>query len=242
MKAQSKLAFVILLLTCASIAQANPISLAPYGVNSYRVVFITSGTIGTTSEEIADYNAFVNDAARGSAIENELLERGVTNVSWHAWGSTATVDAIDNIQSSGAEDLPIVNARGELIALGWDQLLSATEMPPLSNNIGYDQNGELTRSGAVTGTNVFGTKFDTNVCLGCMRVVGGSAYIHSGVDKDPDGWTSGWMATSRPDASFRLYAFSSPITVRVPEPGTLALFSLGLLGLRFARSQRGTAV
>lgn len=217
----------------ADTALATTISVFPFGNSStFRFVFISSQETGITSGDIADYNSFVTDIARGSSIESELRAVGVTDVTWNAWVSTATHDARDNVRQGAADDVPIVNARGELIALGWNQLFSETELPPIVNNIGYDENGAFVNDGAITGTNVFGRKFGADVCVGCTRVVGGSANIHSGVQNDPDEWTSAFITKTRPESEFRIYAFSSPITVRISAPSTMALFLLGLVALR----------
>jgi hypothetical protein len=82
----------------AASASATPLSLAtPAGLNpgdQFRFVFVTVGTITATSSDIEVYNSFVNTQAAGATY-------GGSTVSWKAIGSTATVDARDNVGGYG---------------------------------------------------------------------------------------------------------------------------------------------
>src|SRR5262245_27919045 len=74
-------------------AEAGVVLTTPAGLNpgdSFRFVFVTDGTTGAISSNIADYNTFVNTQA-GAATYNGSV------VTWVAIGSTDAVNAIDNI-------------------------------------------------------------------------------------------------------------------------------------------------
>ena len=86
-------------------AQALPVSLqTPAGLNPgdrFRFVFVTSGeiygssgAIDATSTDIDTYNTFVATEAGGATYGNSV-------VSWKAIGSTATVNARDNVGGYG---------------------------------------------------------------------------------------------------------------------------------------------
>src|SRR5262245_58387609 len=70
------------------ITLSTPAGLTPG--ESFRFVFVTDGTMTATSSNIADYNSFVNAQARGHTYNGSV-------VTWKAIGSTATVNAIDNV-------------------------------------------------------------------------------------------------------------------------------------------------
>lgn len=212
------------LLFYAGVGYATPILQSE--VSNYRIAFVTSGVHSALSTEIDDYNSFVSSQANGSEIDLALAALGVTP-SWFAWGSTASGDAIDNIQAGGSEDLPIYNTRGELVASGWTQLLG-TNITTLSNPIAYDQNGlpQVDIFGAWTGTNFLGEQASTNICLGCLRVNGGNPEAVTG------DWTSVFSGADAANLN-HFYAFSSPINMvsAVPEPSSLALMGIGLFFL-----------
>src|ERR1035438_1081720 len=82
-----------------------PPSLAPG--SQYRLVFVTADTYTATSSSITDYNNDVNTEAAASA----LAALGTT---WLDIGSTATVNAIDNIGIDSG--VPIYDLEGNLVA------------------------------------------------------------------------------------------------------------------------------
>jgi hypothetical protein len=92
-----------------SIAHAEPVSLAtPAGLApgaQFRFLFLTSGTQAATSTDIADYNTFVNSQASGATYEGSV-------VSWKAVGSTATVNARDNVGGFGGNGASTVDRTG----------------------------------------------------------------------------------------------------------------------------------
>jgi hypothetical protein len=72
------------------------------GASSYRIAFVTSGVRNASSTNINDYNSFVTAQAVGSGIDLALAAFGATP-SWSVWGSTASVNAIDNVKGNGAD-------------------------------------------------------------------------------------------------------------------------------------------
>lgn len=70
------------------IALSTPAGLSPG--DAFRFVFVTDGTMDATSANISDYNTFVNLQAAGATYNGSV-------VTWAAIGSTATVNAIDNV-------------------------------------------------------------------------------------------------------------------------------------------------
>jgi len=93
-------------------ASATQISLStPAGLNPgdhFRFLFLTAGTQAATSTDIGDYNTFVNSQAANATYEGSV-------VSWKAVGSTATVNARDNVGGFGTS-VPVYLTNGTLLA------------------------------------------------------------------------------------------------------------------------------
>jgi len=139
---------------------ASTISLnTPTGLNPgdrFRIAFVTGTTISDiSSTDIAYYNLFVNNAAGGATYNGSA-------VTFYAIGSTATVNAYDNIHSTTMND-PVYLADGTLVApsiTGTSGLWSGT----LVNRIATDIDGTVVSPNAqgedrfvFTGTLVDGT-------------------------------------------------------------------------------------
>ena len=97
----------------------------PAGVTTYRIALVTQGVRDADSLLIEDYNDFVRSEVAGSSLESTFASVGASPAEWFVYGSTATVDAIDNVLSGGADDLPIFNTRGELVASGWTRVFES---------------------------------------------------------------------------------------------------------------------
>jgi hypothetical protein len=212
-------------------ASATQISLStPAGLNpgdQFRFLFLTSGTQAATSTDIADYNTFVNSRAFGATYEGSV-------VNWKAVGSTATVDARDNIGGFGT-NVPVYLTNGTLLA---GDLTTSTSNKGLwsgslftTPTIGIFGNS-VTTNFAYTGSNKDGTG-RTDRQLGASLV----RYGDPTSNVDNFGWY--FSATGMPNnVGANFYGVSSELTVpnAVPEidpagMGSVLALVLGSLGL-----------
>jgi hypothetical protein len=198
--------------------------------DKYRVLFVTSTVRDATSTNISDYNIFVSEAANLGSVT------GTLGLTWSALASTATVDAIDNIAESGSSSNELVkyfNTFGELVASSTDELFNEILYTNLWN---YNENGGILNTGVWTGTGYTGQK---GYELGGGYFWGTTYYAESGygISNEPDGNRVYWYTDSN-SSELSLYGVSSIATVTkvdVPEPGTVILLSLGIVGLSFSR-------
>lgn len=141
--------------------------------DKYRYAFVTSTTRDATSSNIADYDAHVQAAIM--AADPTVLGA----ISWRAWGSTSTVNAIDHLSTTTAgtwdgSDVPIylINS-SNLVASSFADLTDGS----LSYPILTDESGTVTGPGVPTvwtgtdaagikdsGLGYFGTIFSGVVC------------------------------------------------------------------------------
>ncbi len=191
--------------------------------DQYRLVFVTSGTTNATSSDISTYNTFVTDAADAVPALDAL---GAT---WKVIGSTATVNAIDNIMQDPG--IPIYSLEGQKVAddatTNTNGLFGGSLLTPIL----YNEHGEINNDSEVfTGTSADGTAV-SGLALGSLFVERGAS----------DAGTSAWVqnGTKTRTAEHPLYAISSEITA-VPEPSTIGLVILGGASLLFLmrRKQR----
>ena len=201
----------IALLTPASAAHAltfNP-GLAPG--DTFHLAFLTAGTRDALDPDINNYNAFVQSEAAAAGLDT-LFNQPVT---WRVIGSTATVDARDNI---GDPTSPVFNTNGDLVADNESDLWDGT----LDSPIAYTQFGDPLLVFTASGTTTAGTA-DFPIGSPIFFTVGFAG------DTGPD-----WIDTTedRTQAPYSFYAISSAITY-VPEPASLVLLSFtGLITLR----------
>jgi len=223
-----------------STAQAEPVLATPAGLApgaQFRFLFLTSGTQAATSTDIGNYNTFVNSQASGATYEGSV-------VSWKAVGSTATVNARDNVGGFGT-NVPVYLTNGTLLA---GDLTTGTSNKGLWSGslfttpiIGIDGNGVIT-SFAFTGSNKDGTGLTD-------RQLGAASFVQYG---DPTAIvpTFGWYFSlnAMPNSiAANFYGVSSELTVpnAVPEidpagmGSVLALVSgtLGLLERKRSRAR-----
>jgi hypothetical protein len=188
--------------TCVCAQVVPPTALSPG--SQYQLLFVTAGTITSTSSSIADYNSFVSVQA--------ALSPTLPTATWHAIVSTSTVDANQN--APWTTGLPVYNTHGVQLTTGAASLYNHS----LLASILYDQYGQQNSSLVWTGSSFSGTAQGP---LGGASV-GVGASNNAGLDWIHDAVTT--TATQLP-----LYALSGPITVPVPELAAFTLASLACL-------------
>ncbi|MCX6620139.1 MAG: PEP-CTERM sorting domain-containing protein [Acidobacteria bacterium] len=208
---------------------AAPIVTVPAGLSPgdhYRLVFVTSTTRDATSTAIADYNAFVTSAATSIPA---LLALGTT---WYAIGSTATVNAIDNIVPA-LGSRPIYDLAGNLIATGSADLFDGSDIP---HSIATMEKGGTipALSYVMTGSYEDGTGWHVP-----PGELGNSWYIVGQIGHLSKDWIN--RSGSSLPSGYPMYGISGDLTVAggaVPEPSTIALTALGGLLLFVRRRTR----
>lgn len=190
--------------------------------DEYRLLFLTDGSRDATSDDIADYNAFVSSEAASPTSFVLGLE-----TDWFAIASTGAVSAIENTQTdpspAGETGVPIYLVDGaSLVADHYDNWWdgdSAGFSFFLTNAPNLTQSGgtNLSESNNVwTGTNDFGES-QVGLTLGSERVVAGDS-------RTTNGRQISNVARNATD-SLSFYAISGVLTV-VPEPSSTAMLAL----------------
>ena len=189
--------------------------LVPAGLSdgdTFHLAFVSSSQHQAGSQDISTYNGLMQGLADGSSVA------GMGDVSWNVIGSTVAVNAKDNAVVSG----PVYLTDGSLVANDaadfWDGSHAST--------INKDESGAAYTgwSWTFTGTNSDGTGTPAQQ-LGNQT----HATMIGYADQKAANWTQGHAAGWDNMAHF--YALSELITVGVPEPGTMGLLMLGLVGL-----------
>jgi hypothetical protein len=197
-------------------AEAGGIALStPTGLSSgesFRFVFVTDGSVSQNSSNMADYNSFVNAQAGGATYDGSI-------VTWNAIGSTASVNAIDNIGQSAA---PVFLADGTLVTSS--STSAGLWSGSLLNPIDRDLSGELLRGFAIyTGTTTAGVA--TGNPLGdFLGSSGGSSAETNRIWIDSGGVLPSF-------ADLRMYGISQVLTVgsAVPEPSSMLLAGTAII-------------
>jgi hypothetical protein len=209
--------------TEAAVALAAPAGLAPG--DQFRFVFVTPSTITATSSDIGVYNSFVNTQADGATYNGSI-------VSWKAAGSTATVNARDNVGGFGTS-VPVYRMDGTRVSNDlttdgggfWSgRLLPAS--PRLKIDLSID--GTTINSYVWTGSNGDGTAY-SGYELGSDSPYYGDSNS-----------TGGFIDYDSTDGSYLspMFAMSETLTVAsVPEPSTSLLSILAATMLLRRRSK-----
>jgi hypothetical protein len=227
---------------------AAPVSInTPAGLNPgdrFRIAFVTRTTTTGSSSDITSYNLFVNIAAGGATYNGSA-------VTFYAIGSTATVNAFDNIRSTTMND-PVYLAGGALVApsiTGANGLWSGA----LVNRIATDIDGTVVSPDGggndrrvFTGSLVDGTASSEPLGYffpGVPPFLPGQ--FQTSIGKATGGTDAAWIRDgggSTASFSRSLYGISETLTVAsVPEPSTCASLLAGLACggyLRFRRRKQ----
>ena len=197
----------------------------PMGLNfgdQYRLAFLTNGKRNAASGNVADYNAFVTNAA------NAVSELAALGTTWSAIAATATNNGHGNTNTNPGvwAGLPIYLLDGSSTPLAndnadlWDQTIGRP--------FNIDENGQLVNlvgdHSVWTGTNWDGTKHgnhlgQANVVFGRDDTIGPQFWV-----LDPGGATMANLGLHR------MYAISGNLSA-VPLPPAAALLGLPLLAL-----------
>jgi hypothetical protein len=209
----------VALATFSGVAQAAivvpPTGLAPG--SEYRLVFVTSGTRNGTSSNIADYNTFVQNAARSSSVLNTALTTAgfdPTSISWTAIASTPTTNARVNTATQATDtSRPIYRLDGARVATSYADLWDGSIGVPIN----------LTEVDSVGAGRVWTGTAASGLTLGAL---GSSFSVLYGIQERTDIWVSnGDLVATNP---LNLYGISSvlavPTATTTPEPSSLLGF------------------
>ena len=181
--------------------------------DTYRLIFVTSGTTVCTSTDIATYNSFVQVLANAAGLGTSALGP----VTWKAVGSTATVDARDNTNTNPSVDgvgVPIVRMDGLFVIANnnadlWDGIYSSN-VAGVYRSVHLDENRvERVDEEVRTGSQLDGTADGS-------RALGGLTNVTVGANFNGANWIYyyNWAAT----APGRLYAMSGILTIVSATP------------------------
>ena len=193
----------------------------PAGLNpgdTFRIAFVTDAATNGLSNNIGNYNSFVNADATAEAGGGSVLYNG-NPLSFKAIGSTPAVSAIANIGQSGA---PVYLVSGSEVASSdlttTGGLWSASLLAP----IGEDLQGNVfsTEEAIFTGTLTSGAS-STSPLGTATPIFGVSGYTNFY-------WIDNFGSDAR--VPLQMYAISQPLTVPAPEPSTIVLATLAGFG------------
>lgn len=224
-----------LLLCCGLKMTYATVITTPIGLDvgdSYRLAFVTSISRDATSDDIADYNAFV------TAVANSQPDLSNLGTNWNAIASTDLVSAAENTgtQQSGPT-IPIVLLDGStLVARSSSDLWSGDIINPININ----EMGEVFEPDRVwTGTSPFGSVSFAGGSLSgelCGGPAAGptdvcSTYGSALYSSSP--WVQAGVA--RIEDEYPFYALSDTLivlpAVPVPVPAAIWLFISGIIVL-----------
>ena len=239
----------------ANMASAGVVIQTPVGVgptDHFRIIFVTSGMTTATSNNIADYNAFVNAQAGGATYEGQVIQ-------WSAIGSKNAVNAYTNTSSGTNSAVYMVD--GTKVASSTTRNAGGLWSSKLLAQPTEGIDGTKYSSGMVwTGTSGNGLEYSTTIFGGYglgSNNSGYNPYSQMNVFSAPQvqvGFIStsqsgsSWVqvpnrsATDTPGLStwtntYQMYAISQELTM-APEPSTLISAVVGLLVIAFVWTRR----
>ncbi len=226
-------AALICLATC--FAQADVVTI-PTGLNpgdQYRLIFTSSSTTDATSTNIAAYNTFVTSVALS------VPQLAALSTTWTAIGSTDSINARDNTGTNPnvSTGVPIYQLNNTRFVDNNTALWTDNIITPLT----ISETGARISDGSVwTGTDTNGTEWD-NGGFGPILGLGDSSNLNGPISGVTNDFFGGWVTFSSgdlPPVQHYMYGLSGILTVPVPEPSTVALLTLGGMGLLIARRRR----
>ena len=205
----------------------NPATGNPWALGDpYRFAFITSTMPGATLPNIADYNALVQGLADAA---------GLSAATWNVIGSTDAVDARDNTSTN-----PTVESGHAIFLLDGTTIVANDYADLWDHSVQHIIN--MTETGAAKSHWPFtGTYWDGTNATGKPNTNGHAGALGTSLPETTQGnggSTTEWVwrqYTNDPNATaLPLYGMSDPLEI-VPEPATLAILSIGGLGLLIRR-------
>ena len=244
-------------------ANAGMIVQAPEGLNpgdQFRIIFVTSGTIDATSNNLADYNNFVNSEAQGATYNGQ-------KINWSAIVSTDAVNALMNTHSYSssaiymADGTKVSNAYSETTRGDSGSLWSSDLLAQPDEGIdGTKYKNRLVWTGTAGNgseysTSIFGaygvgtSNYGTNPFTGVNTF--STPHVQVGfISASQTG--SNWIqipnisATNTPGLQtqtnqYQIYGISDVMTVAtIPEPSALLSSIVGIAVVAFIAALRGT--
>jgi hypothetical protein len=180
--------------------------------SQYRLVFVAADFYTAESSNIADYNNDVNTEA------NSVSALAALGTTWLDIGSTATVNAIDNIGIDSG--VPIYGLDGNLVANDAGTEAGGLFGGTIKNRIAMTEFGGYS---PWSGPNyVWTSSGPWGETLSGAPPFGATDSVAFGDDFYSDGeWINAWHYP--PSLDFSLYGISAVLTAPTPEPSTMGM-------------------
>jgi hypothetical protein len=195
----------------------NPVTGLAWAVgDTYRLIMVTSGTTTFNSNDIADYNAFVQAQAAASTKYTELGD-----ATWKVLGSTEAVNAKVNTGTDTGAGVSVILMDGATLLANnnadlWNGTAARPDIAGTFMSAYLDQNEVEVTSGSIgTGTNQSGATAASQ----WFGNSGGSTKVNTGLTRPNN--NSRWMIqfNTTNDTALRVFALSNPLTLQAVGGG-----------------------